>query len=96
MIEQRDDPLDYAKGPAHRDGSPAAAEATMDRVEAAAARSQERAGKISEQMRECGSKAQDAARNFQPFVRKSMREQPMATLAVASLLGFVLGALWKK
>jgi ElaB/YqjD/DUF883 family membrane-anchored ribosome-binding protein len=41
-------------------------------------------------------RVKDAARNFQPFVRNSMKEQPMATLAVASLVGFVLGALWKK
>jgi ElaB/YqjD/DUF883 family membrane-anchored ribosome-binding protein len=25
-----------------------------------------------------------------------MKEQPMATLAVASVIGFALGALWKK
>jgi len=25
-----------------------------------------------------------------------MKEQPMATLVVASVIGFVLGALWKK
>jgi ElaB/YqjD/DUF883 family membrane-anchored ribosome-binding protein len=25
-----------------------------------------------------------------------MKEQPMATLGVAAVIGFVLGALWKK
>ena len=30
------------------------------------------------------------------FVEKSLKEQPMATLAGAAVIGFVLGALWKK
>jgi ElaB/YqjD/DUF883 family membrane-anchored ribosome-binding protein len=30
------------------------------------------------------------------MARSPMRERPMQTLAVASVLGFVLGALWKK
>jgi ElaB/YqjD/DUF883 family membrane-anchored ribosome-binding protein len=97
MTQQRSDyPLDYTEGPARNDRSQAAAEAAKDRVTDAAARTQEYAAKISEQLSEYGEKAQDAARNFQPFVRNSMKEQPLATLAVASLVGFVLGALWKK
>jgi ElaB/YqjD/DUF883 family membrane-anchored ribosome-binding protein len=35
------------------------------------------------------------AENFRTAVDKSVREQPMATLAVAAALGFVVGALWK-
>ena len=42
------------------------------------------------------SKAQEAVKNFKPYVDKSMKEQPMATLGVAAVIGFVLGALWKK
>ena len=61
-----------------------------------AADAQEMAGKAAEQLREYGEKAQEAAQNFKPFVEKSMKEQPMATLAAASVIGFVLGALWKK
>jgi len=33
---------------------------------------------------------------LKPYVDKSMKEQPMATLGVAAVIGFVLGALWKK
>jgi ElaB/YqjD/DUF883 family membrane-anchored ribosome-binding protein len=29
-------------------------------------------------------------------VEKSLKDQPMATLAVAAVIGFALGALWKK
>jgi len=57
---------------------------------------QEIASKVGQQIRECAERAQDAARNFKPYLEKSMKEQPMATLVVASVIGFVLGALWKK
>jgi hypothetical protein len=48
---------------------------------------QEVAGKVTEQ---------DAVKEFKPFVEKSLKDQPMATLAGAAIIGFVLGALWKK
>jgi len=94
MTQQRADyPLGYSKGSAERDQS---TEGTMDRVKDAAAEAQEFAGKVADQAREYSEKAQEAARNFKPYVEKSMRERPMETLAVASVIGFVLGALWKK
>jgi ElaB/YqjD/DUF883 family membrane-anchored ribosome-binding protein len=87
MTQQHSDyPLDYSKGPAEKDQRP---ESTMDRVKDAAA-------EVADQAREYGEKAQEAARNFKPYVEKSMKERPMETLAVASVIGFVLGALWKK
>jgi ElaB/YqjD/DUF883 family membrane-anchored ribosome-binding protein len=97
MTQQRSEyPLDYTEGPTRNDRSGPAAETAKDRVKGAAARTQEYAEKITEQLSEYGEKAQDAARNFQPFIKNSMKERPMATLAVASLIGFALGALWKK
>jgi ElaB/YqjD/DUF883 family membrane-anchored ribosome-binding protein len=93
MSQQRAEyPLDYTKGQneSGRD------ESTMERVKDAAAQAQKVAGKIADQAREYGETAQDAARNFKPYVEKSMKERPMETLAVASVIGFVLGALWKK
>jgi ElaB/YqjD/DUF883 family membrane-anchored ribosome-binding protein len=38
---------------------------------------------------------QEVAGNVKGAVDKSMKDQPMATLAVAAMAGFVLGALWK-
>jgi ElaB/YqjD/DUF883 family membrane-anchored ribosome-binding protein len=97
MTQQRsDDPLEDTQGAAREDLARATADTTMNRVKDAAVRTEEYAEKISEQMREYGGKAQDAARSFGPFVRQSMKDQPMATLAAAALIGFVLGALWKK
>lgn len=54
------------------------------------------AAKAAEQARAYGEKAQELAKNFKPYVEKSMKEQPMATLAVAAAIAFALGALWRK
>lgn len=91
MTQQRSGyPLDYSKGLGEKDQH---IESSMDRMKDAA---QEYAGQVADQAREYGEKAQAAARNFKPYVEKSMKERPMETLAVASVIGFVLGALWKK
>jgi ElaB/YqjD/DUF883 family membrane-anchored ribosome-binding protein len=72
------------------------ADTATDQLKGAADRAQELAGDVSRQAREYGEKAQDAARQVRPFVEKSLREQPMTTLAAAAAIGFVLGALWKR
>ncbi len=48
-----------------------------------------------DQGREAGERVQQVAGNLKTAVDKSVKDQPMATLAVAAALGFVLGALWK-
>lgn len=50
---------------------------------------------VAEQGKEAGERVQVVAGNLKGAVEKSVSEQPMATLAVAAALGFVLGALWK-
>lgn len=98
MTQQRADyPLDYSND-ANRtaNGRRDAAESATERLENTAAKAQEIAGKVAEQAREYGEKAQEVAKNFKPFVEKSMKEQPMNTLAAAAVIGFVLGALWKR
>jgi ElaB/YqjD/DUF883 family membrane-anchored ribosome-binding protein len=72
------------------------ADTATDQLKGAADRAQDLAGDVSRQAREYGEKAQDAARQVKPFVEKSLKEQPMTTLAAAAAIGFVLGALWKK
>jgi ElaB/YqjD/DUF883 family membrane-anchored ribosome-binding protein len=71
-------------------------DSATDQLKSVADNAQEIAGKVTEQAREYGEKAQEAARNFKPFVEKSMKDQPMTTLAAAAAIGFALGALWKK
>ena len=79
-----------------KDRARAIAESVGDQLKGAADNAQEMAGRVNEQAREYGEKAQEAARNFKPYVENSMKEKPMATLAVAAVIGFALGALWKK
>jgi ElaB/YqjD/DUF883 family membrane-anchored ribosome-binding protein len=93
MPQQRADyPLDYSKSGERADASHGATE----RLTRAADSVQEIAGKVAEQAREYGEKAQEAAKDFKSFVEKSMKEKPMGTLAAAAVIGFVLGALWKR
>jgi ElaB/YqjD/DUF883 family membrane-anchored ribosome-binding protein len=91
-------PLDYSKGSADagKDRLREMADVASDKVQNVAQSAEEIAGKVAEQAREYGEKAQEAVQNIKPYVDKSMKEQPMATLGVAALIGFVLGALWKK
>ena len=53
------------------------------------------ASRAMEQGREVGERVQEVAGNLKGAVDRSVKDQPMATLAVAGVLGFVLGALWK-
>ncbi len=49
----------------------------------------------AERGREIGKDVEAVAGNMKSAVDTSVKEQPMATLAVAAALGFVLGAIWK-
>jgi ElaB/YqjD/DUF883 family membrane-anchored ribosome-binding protein len=51
--------------------------------------------RVGEQGRETAERMQEVAGNFKGAVDKSVKDQPMATLALAAVVGFVLGALWK-
>ena len=53
------------------------------------------ANRVGEQGRETAERVQEVAGNIKGAVDKSVRDQPMATLAMAAVVGFVLGALWK-
>jgi ElaB/YqjD/DUF883 family membrane-anchored ribosome-binding protein len=47
------------------------------------------------QVREVSDRTGEVAGNFKGALDKSVRDQPIATLALAAAVGFVLGALWK-
>lgn len=53
------------------------------------------ASSVAEHGREAGEKVQQVAGNLKTALDKSVNDQPMATLAVALAMGFVIGALWK-
>jgi ElaB/YqjD/DUF883 family membrane-anchored ribosome-binding protein len=50
---------------------------------------------LTEQSRQATEQLQVVADNFKTAVDKSVRDQPLTTLAVAAGVGFVIGALWK-
>ena len=91
-------PLDYSATATKTTGDRVqhAADAAADKAAEVAANAQELAGKVVDQTRQYTEQAQEAVKNFKPFVEKSMKEQPMATLAAAAIIGAALGALWKK
>ena len=64
-------------------------------LQGAAAQAQDMVDRVSAQGRETGEAMQEAAGNIKGAVDKSVKDQPMATLAAAAMVGFVLGALWK-
>jgi ElaB/YqjD/DUF883 family membrane-anchored ribosome-binding protein len=66
-----------------------------DQFNKVAGQAEDMAHRVANQGREAGESMQKVAGNFKSAVDSSVRDQPMATLAFAAMLGFVLGALWK-
>jgi len=71
------------------------ADKATDRFKNMADQAEGVANRVAEQGREAGERVQEVAGNIKGAVDKSVKDQPMATLAVAAVVGFVLGALWK-
>ena len=71
------------------------ADKTAEKFKSMADQAEGVAGRVAEQGREAGERMQEVAGNFKGAVDKSVKDQPMATLAAAAVVGFVLGALWK-
>jgi hypothetical protein len=53
------------------------------------------ASRLAGQGMEASARMQEVAGNFKGAFDKSLRDQPMATLATLAIAGFVLGAIWK-
>ena len=99
MTNQKADyPLDYGKGITEqtKDKVQDLTDAAADQFKEASDKALDMAGKFAEQAKEYGEKAQEVVSKVRPHVEQSMKEQPMATLGAAAIIGFVLGALWKK
>ena len=72
------------------------ADKATDQFKRVADQAEDVATRVAEHGREAGERVQDVAGNFKGAVDKSIREQPMATLALAAIAGFVLGTMWKR
>ena len=64
-----------------------------DQIKKVANQAEGMASDALDKLRDTG--AGEVAGNLKGAVDKSVKDQPMATLAVAAAVGFVLGALWK-
>jgi ElaB/YqjD/DUF883 family membrane-anchored ribosome-binding protein len=71
------------------------ADKAKDQFRSVADQAESVANRMAEQGREVGDRVQEVAGNFKGAVDRSVKDQPMATLAMAAVVGFVLGALWK-
>ncbi|HWB46234.1 MAG TPA: hypothetical protein VG900_12395 [Hyphomicrobiaceae bacterium] len=71
------------------------ADKATDQVRNVADQAEKLASRVVDQGRDAGERVQEVAGNFKGAVDRSVKEQPMATLAIAAAIGFVLGALWK-
>ena len=71
------------------------ASAASDRIEGAVESAERVARDLKQQGHEARERVGEVADNLKGALDKSVREQPMATLALTAALGFVLGALWK-
>lgn len=70
-------------------------DAALDQIEKASAQAGRITASVADQARDAGEKVQEVASTVDAGVRQSLKDQPMAMLAAAAALGFVLGALWK-
>jgi ElaB/YqjD/DUF883 family membrane-anchored ribosome-binding protein len=59
-----------------------------------AGRAEDAASRMAERGRDAGERVQDLGGSFKGAIDKSIKEQPMATLALVAVAGFLLGAMW--
>ena len=71
------------------------ADKATDQFKRVADQAEDVATRVAEHGREAGERVQEVAGNIKGAVDKSVKDQPMATLAMVAVVGFVLGALWK-
>lgn len=67
----------------------------QEQVENVATQLEGAAKAIADQGREVGDNVQVVAGNMRTAVEKSVRDQPITTLALTAAVAFVIGALWK-
>jgi ElaB/YqjD/DUF883 family membrane-anchored ribosome-binding protein len=66
-----------------------------DQFNKVAGQAEDIANRVADQGREMSESMHKVAGNFKGALDTSIREQPIATLVAAAVVGFVLGALWK-
>jgi ElaB/YqjD/DUF883 family membrane-anchored ribosome-binding protein len=77
-----------------RPGSQDQGQAT-DQFNKVAGQAEDLANHVADQGHEVSEIMQKVARNIKGVLHSPVREQPVATLVTAAIVGFLLGALWK-
>ncbi len=72
-----------------------AADGLADKASNLAEKTGEKIQDLADQGRQATEQFQVVADNFKTAVDKSVKDQPLTTLAIAAGIGFVIGALWK-
>jgi ElaB/YqjD/DUF883 family membrane-anchored ribosome-binding protein len=70
-------------------------ERTAEQIDKMAGQVEGAAKAVRDQGREMGEQVQVVADNFKTALDKSVRDQPITTLALTAAVAFVIGALWK-
>ena len=87
-------PLDYTKTEIPQ--VKASNDDLADRLDAARDKTDQAATKVAKQVSELTEEAKNAFDRLLPSVEKSLKERPIATLALISVAAFALGAVLKK
>jgi hypothetical protein len=87
-------PLDYTRTEIPQ--AKASSDDLAERLDAARDKTDQAATKVTEQVSELTEEAKNAFDRLLPSVEKSLKEWPLATLALISVAAFALGAVWKK
>jgi ElaB/YqjD/DUF883 family membrane-anchored ribosome-binding protein len=76
-------------------GSEHFGDAAKDQMKRVGEQAENVANRVAEQGRAAGEGMQEVAGNMKTALDRSIKDEPMATLAVAAIVGFVRGAIWK-
>jgi ElaB/YqjD/DUF883 family membrane-anchored ribosome-binding protein len=68
---------------------------TAEQIDKLTGQVEDAAKAVRDQGREMGDQVQVVADNFKTALDKSVRDQPLTTLALTAAVAFVIGALWK-
>jgi hypothetical protein len=68
---------------------------THDPLSDVASQAEDVASRVAQQGKLAGQGMHEVAGNFKGALDTSLRDQPMATLALVAIVGFVLGTIWK-
>ena len=91
-------PLDYTRTEINQatSSNDNGSDSLTDRLNRATDETREAADKVAEQVKDLTERGQGLLNSLMPSVERSLKEQPLATLALVSVAAFTLGTVWKR